>query len=221
MPRLRPRPQHPPPLGMGSLLSLGDKETARRRDRRRGGQMGSNQHGAGGAAPRGEGAGGDRRALAALSAALSPGPPPSLCAASGAEGGQGALPTWPVRGTEEAGGETPGGMRPEADQRDTCPGRRTPWRLLQGVSGFQTVHRTVLKHVNRESDPRGLRLSLRRQISPLGWVSASSGPGQDHEAPSLQLGRGLPLSADGAGPRELLRPQETAASPPPPPPPCF
>lgn len=74
----------------------------------------------------------------------------------------------------------------------------------------------VLKHVNRESDPRGLRLSLRRQISPLGWVSASSGPGQDHKAPSLQLGRGLPLSADGAGPRELLRPQETAASPPPP-----
>lgn len=74
----------------------------------------------------------------------------------------------------------------------------------------------VLKHVNRESDPRGLRLSLRRQISPLGWVSASSGPGQDHKAPSLQLGRGLPSSADGAGPRELLRPQETAASPPPP-----
>lgn len=44
-------------------------------------RWGSNQHGAGGAAPRGEGAGGDRRALAALSAALSPGPPPSLCAA--------------------------------------------------------------------------------------------------------------------------------------------
>lgn len=206
---------------MGSLLSLG---TRRRPGAGTGGgvaRWGSNQHGAGGAAPSGEGAGGDRRALAALSAALSPGPPPSLCAASGAEGGQGALPSWPVRGTEEAGGETPRGMRPEADQRDTCPGRRTPWRLLQGVSGFQTVHRTVLKHVNRESDPRGLRLSLRRQISPLGWVLAFIGPGQDHEAPSLQLGRGLPSSADGAGPRELLRPQETAASPPPPPPPCF
>lgn len=34
--RLHARPQHPLPLGMGPLLSLGDKETDRHRDRRPG-----------------------------------------------------------------------------------------------------------------------------------------------------------------------------------------